>query len=133
MPSITVNTDTTARSRAAALVPIVQVTVPSADLNYLYDGAAGIGLKRICSTMPTRQLQAADLTPVAGSGVAETTFPLSTENYARALVKATALGMTTEQIVGAAVRTGLSLLSSVDPGPFTTAGLSRQFLPPLLP
>lgn len=132
MPSITINIDATGQARAAALVPIVQATVPLADLDYVYNGASGFGLRRIASALPNRELDAADLTPVAGTGVSAVTYPLDAENTAIATVKAAALGMTLEEVVSAAVCTGLSLLAGVDPGPYTSAGLSRQFLPPFL-
>lgn len=131
MPSVTVNTDTTARARAAALLPIVQETVPAADLPYVYNGAAGVGITRLASTMPNREIEAEDLDPVAGSGVLGTTFTLDAAKYTIAQVKATALGIDVEVFLSAALRTGLSLLAGIDPGPYTPQGISRQFLPPL--
>lgn len=133
MPSITVNTDATDQARAAALLPVVQMTVPLADLDYMYNGAAGFGLTRIASALPGRELDGTDLAPVAGTGVSGVTFDLDATNTAIAMVKAAAIGLTTEELVSAAVRTGLSLLAGVDPGPIALSGLSRQFLPPLQP
>lgn len=133
MPNITVNTDLVGRNRAAALLPIVQVTVPAATLDYVYNGAAGFGLIRVASSATNRVLSAGDLTPTVRAGVLGTTFDLDAEKTAIALVKATALGMTTEEVVSAALATGLALLSGVDAGPYTADGVSRQFLPPVIP
>lgn len=133
MPNIDVNIDADGIARAAALLPIVQATVPLADLDYVYNGAAGVGLNRICSTRPTRVLDGADLTPVASSGVVLTTFNLDAANTARASAKASSVGLLTQPLVSAAVATGLALLSGVSPGPFTPEGVSRQFLPPVIP
>lgn len=133
MPNIAVNIDADGIARAAALLPVVQLTVPLANLDYVYNGAAGVGLNRICSTMPTRELDGTDLTPAASSGVVLTTFDLDAEKTARAAAKATAVSLSTAQLTSAAVATGLALLSGVDPGPFTIDGVSRQFLPPVIP
>ncbi len=132
MPNIAVNIDADGIARAAALLPIVQATVPLADLDYVYNGAAGVGLNRLCSTMPTRVLDGADLTPVASSGVVLTTFDLDAANTARAAAKALSVGLLTQSMVSAAVATGLALLSGICPGPVTTDGTSRQFLPPVI-
>lgn len=133
MPNISVNIDADGIARAAALLPVVQLTVPLADLAYVYNGAAGVGLNRICSTMPTRVLDGADLTPAASSGVVLTTFDLDAEKTSRASAKAASVGLLTQPLISAAVATGLALLSGDDPGPFTIDGVSRQFLPPVIP
>lgn len=133
MPSITINIDGVGLTRAAALVPVVQVTVPLADLAYVYNGAAGFGLTRIASSSTGRELDTADLTPIVSAGVVATMFTLSAEFTAIATVKAAALGMAVEEVVSAAMATGLSLLAGTDPGPFTSEGVSRQFLPPVIP
>lgn len=133
MPNIDVNIDADGIARAAALLPVVQLTVPLADLSYVYNGAAGVGLNRICSTMPTRVLDGADLTPVASIGVVLTTFDLDAANTARAAAKGAEVGYATRVIASAAVATGLALLSGICPGPTTADGTSRQFLPPVIP
>ena len=133
MPNITINIDGDGLARAAALLPILQVTVPGAVLGDVYSGACAFGITRVCSVATNRVLIAADLTPVASGGTVGTLFDLDATNTAIALAKATALGMTTEQIASAAMATGLALLSGVVLGPFTATGLSRQFLPPVIP
>lgn len=130
MPSITIRTDQTARDRAAALLPMVQVTDPAYTIDDVYSGAARIGMTRITSTQPGRAVVAADLATRAGTGVADTTFDLAADLDTLAGSRATGLGLPKAQVVGAAVILGLSLLSGVDPGPYTADGASRQIAQP---
>lgn len=133
MASITVYTDPTTQARAAAALTLVQIEVPLADLDYVYDGATGVGLTRLTSTLPGREIDHDDIEPVRVSGSSGTTFDLSAEYGAAATTLAAAVGLTVEEVVSAAVRTGLALLAGDSPGPVTQDGVSRQFLPAAIP
>lgn len=130
MPTITIKLDATARGRAPALGIAVQAYEPSADLAYVYTGAAMVGIRRICSTLQGRALSAGDLATQTGTDVQETDIVITSEDQLLAQSKATALGLPLAQVVGAGVATGLALLSGIDPGPFSTSGASRQFVRP---
>ncbi len=130
MPSITIRTDATARARASAILPVVHATNPEYELDDVYAGAARIGLTRLTSQMPGREVHAVDLAPIAGTAVENTAFDLPADLDPIATVLASALFLPKEQVVGAAAVLGLALLSSVDPGPFTLGGASRQIARP---
>lgn len=132
MPAITVRLDEPSRNRANALLPIVQVTDPGYVIDDVLSEAARIGLRRLASTLPGREVAAADLTTRAGDTVGDTTFTLAADLDTDTDTLATALGLPKAQVAGSAVVTGLALLSGVDEGPFTADGASRQFQRPFI-
>ena len=132
MPAITVRLDEPARDRGNGILAIVQVTNPAYIVDDVYSEAARIGLRRFGSTLPGRAVLAADLATRAGFAVGDSTFNLAADLDTDADALAAALGLPKAQVVGAAVVTGLALLSGVDEGPFTATGVSRQFQQPFI-
>lgn len=130
MPDITIKTDAAARARAAAVLPSVQDKVPAADLDYVYTCAARVGATRVCSTHQNREITAEDLAEQTGVDVEDTIVTIDEDLEAQLQAKADALALPIEQVLGAAVVSGLAFMAGVDPGPFTSTGVSRQFIRP---
>ena len=99
---------TLSATRANACIVAVQAAgAPSADLDYVYTGAVGVGLNRLFD--PTFAFIAADF-DAPGSADDEVDVTVETADAARAASLATALSTTSALILSAALCTGLEKL-----------------------
>ena len=102
----------------------VQATVPAADLDYTYAGAARVGLTHIAwDKWPTNYAYtAADFDITVDAGALEIEVDLEDDDSACAVAFAADLSVPAEAVVGAALCTGLARLSGTDArivGPWT--------------
>lgn len=105
MTTIAINTVT--GQRAAAVLPIVQVQYPAADLDYLCAGAVGVGLNRLFS--PAFKFVAEDFgTPLEADDTVA--VELDDADDARATSLAAELGVDVALVLSAALCTGLAKL-----------------------
>lgn len=116
--STTFYIDSVAIAAAAALLPTVQTVVPAATIDYVYTGAARVGLNRLASDKRTYTASDYDLQTGVVTSV---TVAAEDDDDARAQTIATALGITKARVLSKAVCTGISLLGGHDEeaGPFT--------------
>ena len=106
MTMIAINTLSATRA-SACIVAVQAAGAPSADLDYVYTGAVGVGLNRLFD--PTFAFVAADF---ASSGAADDEIDVAVEaaDVSRAASLATALSTTSALVLSAALCTGLEKL-----------------------
>lgn len=114
--------DAATAARIAGVLAKVQTEVPDADENYIYTGAVRVGLNRLGSSK--RTYTGAQFAPHAGTGVTDVTVAVEDDDVARADAIADARNAERSDVVGAALCTGLAMLSGVDAaivGPFSVS------------
>ncbi len=116
------NIDAATAARVAGVLAKVQIEVPDADENYIYTGAVRVGLNRLASTK--RAYTDAQFAPHAGTGVTDVTVAVEDDDVERADAIAGTRGAERADVVGAALSTGLAMLSGLDVaiiGPFSVS------------
>lgn len=100
--------------RATDLLPLVQETVPEAVLQDVYNGAAVVGLNRLCSHIPSRIPTAEDIEYVDGIDTSLINVTVSADDMERAESLADSLSVSPNRVIGSATMTGLALLRGTD-------------------
>lgn len=126
MQELTIAIDDTTAARAAAVLPAVRKRAPRADLEYVYRGAVGVGLNRLCE--PSFGFTAADFAaPEPGALVVAVNVDAA--DVARATFFAVELDTDIGAVLSAALCTGLEKLIGGKArlvGPFQDAPAQAQ-------
>lgn len=122
---ISIAVDATTLTRAGTILPLVQATVPAADLPYTWTGLARYGLNKFHYRLgkPDYVYTAADFTPSV-EGDANVGINLEDDDNSRVNAISAALGVGREEVAGAAVCTGAAAMLGADErviGPFYRA------------
>ena len=118
MATIGVNTDATARARAAALLPIVTAAAaltpenPEVDEAYVLRGAVRVGLNRIGGDY--NFISHDELEPVTGVDVETSSIDIHDDDLDRINYIASCRSCTAGHVVSAALLTGLAMLSGFE-------------------
>jgi len=115
-----------ASARAATVLPLIQATVPSADLAYTYTAAVRVGLNRLAHVAPWRRYTPADFTPQVDPAATLVAIAVEADDgesgdVARADAIAAAQSTSRAVVISAAACTGLAMLAGIDTpisGPF---------------
>jgi len=107
MRTIRIAIDKATAERAVELLPGMRAAVPEADLAYVYSGAVRVGLNGLLSQT---RLTAGDLASKDGAGIEA--LNVQDADMERASQLAVSLEVPLDATVGAAVCTGLSVLTT---------------------
>lgn len=126
MQELTITIDQTTAARAAAILPKVRKRTPRADLEYVYRGAVGVGLNRLCE--PSFGFTAADFA-APSTGSSDVLVAVDAADTARATHFANELETDIGAVLSAALCTGLAKLAGNGArlvGPFQDAPAQAQ-------